>query len=200
MANFNLFFPKLIKKEGGFVNLPADPGGATNKGITIANWKRYGYDKDKDGDIDVNDLKFIDETDAKRFYKAQFWDKLSADKILNQDVAEVFVDHAVNAGQSRSVRMMQHVLNTYFLKGLVVDGVFGEKTLAAINSVTDNARLFNAFNAVRKAYYAYRSNQANRDKSLDKLFASMNVSPSDTAKIFYDGWINRVEYFGKKKA
>lgn len=41
MASFDLFFPQLLRFEGGFVDDPSDPGGATNRGITLATFERY---------------------------------------------------------------------------------------------------------------------------------------------------------------
>ena len=45
MANMNQLAPFILKWEGGFVNDPADLGGATNMGVTIGTWKSCGYDK-----------------------------------------------------------------------------------------------------------------------------------------------------------
>ena len=56
MANVDILLPFILKYEGGFVNDPADSGGATNKGVTIATWRSVGYDKDGDGDIDVQEI------------------------------------------------------------------------------------------------------------------------------------------------
>lgn len=39
MANVNQLAPFILKWEGGFVNDPADLGGATNMGVTIGTWK-----------------------------------------------------------------------------------------------------------------------------------------------------------------
>lgn len=63
-----------MSHEGGFVNDPLDRGGATNKGVTIATWRQVGYDKDGDGDIDVDDLKKITDTDAvERVMRPHYW-------------------------------------------------------------------------------------------------------------------------------
>ena len=59
MAKVDILLPFILSFEGGFSNHPADKGGATNKGVTIATWRQVGYDKDGDGDIDVNDLRLI---------------------------------------------------------------------------------------------------------------------------------------------
>lgn len=112
MANFNLFFDELLKNEGGFVHHPSDPGGATNLGIILANWQRYGYDKDLDGDIDVYDLKLINKNDAYFFFKKNFWDVIKADLIKNQNVANILFDMHVNA-PSIAVRILQKVLKAH---------------------------------------------------------------------------------------
>mgnify|MGYP002949897228 CR=1 FL=1 len=39
MARIEILSPFILSWEGGFTNHPADKGGATNKGVTIATWK-----------------------------------------------------------------------------------------------------------------------------------------------------------------
>lgn len=200
MAKLSLYFDKLIRKEGGFVNHPADPGGATNMGITIANWKAYGKDKDNDGDIDEADLRFIDRTDAFEFYQKRFWNPMNLHLFQSQDLAEIVFDHAVNAGISRAVKMLQFILHyQYGRKEIGMDGILGMQTLSAVNKVSDEVGLYNSFRDFRIAYYQYRANQNTRNRQFDPFFSAMKVSPSDTAKVFYAGWINRVNAFAKKK-
>jgi len=40
---------QIVDREGGYVNDPDDPGGATNFGVTIHNMRRLGLDLDHDG-------------------------------------------------------------------------------------------------------------------------------------------------------
>ena len=93
MAKIDILAPFILSFEGGYVNDPHDPGGATNRGVTIATWRQVGYDKDGDGDIDVADLKLITAADAvNRVMKPHFWDRWQADKIKSQSVANLVVD------------------------------------------------------------------------------------------------------------
>src|SRR6478735_7941196 len=127
MAKVELLVPKILKWEGGFVNDIADKGGATNKGITIATWHQHGYDKDLDGDIDVEDLKAISIADFTGILKKFYWDRWKADQIANQSVAEILVDWVWGSGVW-GIKIPQQLL------GLTADGEVGPVTIGAVNS------------------------------------------------------------------
>ena len=92
MAKIDSIAKFILSFEGGFVNDPVDRGGATNKGVTIATWRMQGYDKDGDGDIDVDDLKLISDADAIEVMRRCFWKRWRADEIKNQNLANILVD------------------------------------------------------------------------------------------------------------
>ena len=128
MANVNQLAPFILKWEGGFVNDPADLGGATNMGVTIGAWKSCGYDKDGDGDIDVDDLRLLTREDVvKRVLKPHYWDRWKADLITSQSVANILVDWVWASG-AHGIKIPQRLL------GVSVDGIVGPKTLAAVNA------------------------------------------------------------------
>ena len=128
MADVNKLAPFILKWEGGFVNDPADLGGATNMGVTIGAWKSCGYDKDGDSDIDVDDLRLLTREDVvNRVLKPHYWDRWKADEIKSQSVANILVDWVWASGV-HGIKIPQRLL------GVVVDGIVGPKTIAAVNS------------------------------------------------------------------
>lgn len=197
MANFLKYFEKLIHHEGGFVNHPNDPGGATNLGITLATLKGQKVDVDGDGDSDIHDLKKLTKVRALPVYKRAYWDSLNLDKVDSQKVAEIIFDHGVNAGVSRAAKMAQYVLKNIFRKDILVDGQFGPKSVAALNSV-DPVKFFDRFKYLRQAYYTYRANKSEKglaDPVNIFFHKELKVSPSDSARVFLKGWLNRVSTF-----
>lgn len=128
MADVRKLAPFILKWEGGFVNDPDDLGGATNMGVTIGAWKSCGYDKDGDGDIDVDDLHLLTHEDVvNRVLKPHYWDRWKADEIKSQSVANILVDWVWASG-THGIKIPQRLL------GVTVDGIVGPKTIAAVNA------------------------------------------------------------------
>lgn len=174
MANFYAFFPTLLKHEGGFVNDPDDPGGATNKGITFGTFKRYAEPYLNIAPT-LENLRRLTDEQAGIIYKRRYWDVLRADLIPSQQFANMFFDFFVNAG-GNAVKVLQRTLNDAFGASLAVDGGMGDKTFSALmNAPLD--RLYTEYKEARAQYYR---DLADRNPSLAK---------------FLRGWLNRVASF-----
>lgn len=145
MARVDVLWPFIRSFEGGFVNDPYDKGGATNMGVTIATWRKQGYDKDGDGDIDIDDLKLLTEVDAMGILKANYWDRWKADQIRDQSVANILVDWVWGSG-AYGIKIPQRLL------GVSIDGIVGPKTLAAVNG-RNPKELFNILKKEREQYF-----------------------------------------------
>lgn len=144
MARADILWPFIKSWEGGFSNHPDDKGGPTNMGVTIATWRKQGYDKDGDGDIDVDDLKLITDEDAKGIFKKNYWDRWQGAKIRDQSVANLLVDWVWGSG-AYGIKIPQKIL------GVKVDGIVGPKTLAALNA-QDQEVFFAKLKKEREAY------------------------------------------------
>lgn len=164
MADFKKYAPKLLQLEGGFVNHPEDKGGITNCGITLETFRSFfGQDKT------VKDLQSMSNGMWKEIIKAGYWDKVKADEIENQSLAELIADWCVNSGLS-AIRKVQDVL------GCKPDGIVGPITLSLINT-SDAEKLHERIWNARHQFYINI------------------VKRNPRQKVFMNGWMNRLNRF-----
>lgn len=93
--NYNDCLTRLLKDEGGYSNDPRDPGGATNFGITLNDYRKY---IDSEGTADSVRRMSVDQ--AKTIYKSKYWDALNCDNLAS-GVDYTCFDYGVNSGLGR---------------------------------------------------------------------------------------------------
>lgn len=121
-SNFATSLKLTLAYEGGWVNNPRDPGGATYRGVTQAV-----YDQFRDQvDAQRQSVRLISETELNALYFVRYWQRVAGDRLpLGLDYA-VF-DFAVNSGVGRAARTLQQLLGM-----AVIDGDIGPQTLQAV--------------------------------------------------------------------
>lgn len=118
IRNFERSLSLVLKYEGGWSDHPADPGGATNKGITLATFRRYVEPK-----ATKDDLRRVTNAQVATIYRKQYWDAVKGDDLPDGIDFAVF-DFAVNSGPSRAAKYLQSIV------GAKQDGKIGPDTLA----------------------------------------------------------------------
>lgn len=98
-SNFAKSLAAVLKSEGGYVNNPRDPGGATNKGITQATYDAWN-DSAKRARQNV---QFIHDDEVQAIYRERYWDTVHGDELPSGIDYAVF-DYAVNSGPTRAMR------------------------------------------------------------------------------------------------
>lgn len=157
----------IVNREGGFVNHPNDPGGATKYGIiqtTLAAWRKKP--------VTVDDVRNLTLNEAADIYKAMYVAKPGFDKIENVALLEQVLDAAVNHGVGKAIQLLQACV------GEKQDGKLGPVTLGKIQAA-NQAALPILFIAHRLRYYGLILDP-NRSKQAMKL------------KTFDAGWFNRM--------
>jgi lysozyme family protein len=122
--NWKRSVTEVLASEGGYVNNPKDPGGPTNKGITLANFRAFIMPA---GTID--DLKKLTDEQAEVCYRRQYWDAVMG-SALPDGVDYAVFDFAVNSGPGRATKYLQTVVHTK------IDGAIGPRTLEAAAAIT----------------------------------------------------------------
>lgn len=115
---FDEAFTRLLGHEGGYSDHAADPGGKTMWGITERVARAHGF---------TGDMRTFTRDEAKRIYRADYWEPVRADELPPQVRYDVF-DGAVNSGVKQSIKWLQRAA------GVTDDGIIGPKTLAAVHA------------------------------------------------------------------
>lgn len=150
MSTFELAIPTIIRHEGGYINNPNDPGGATKYGISLRWLKSQGLFGDVNGDlrVDIRDIQALTLDKADGFYRVSWWDHYGYGRISEQVLATKIFDMAVNMGAPRAHRIAQDAA------GVPVDGVLGSGSLRALNSVLGAPQpLLAHIQGLQAAYY-----------------------------------------------
>ena len=143
---------EIVAREGGFVNDPDDPGGATNFGVTIHTMRRLGLDLDRDGDVDAADVRRLTRLQARDIFVDHYFRRPGIARLPEALHASVF-DMYVNAG-ANAVRILQRLLAD-FGHPVAADGVIGPRTAAAAAAAyaTAPGHLADAYGIARRNYY-----------------------------------------------
>lgn len=120
--NFEKCLAEVLKHEGGYVNHPKDPGGATNYGVTQKVWEEWTGKK-----VSAEDMKNLVPSNVMALYHNRYWDACKCDD-LPAGIDYCVFDTAVNSGRVRAAKFLQSVV------GSVPDGSIGPVTIASVNS------------------------------------------------------------------
>jgi lysozyme family protein len=175
---------EIVRREGGYVNDPADPGGATNHGVTIHTMRRLGLDLNGDGRIDERDVRALTRDQAIEIYIRHYYAEPRIHLLPEPLQATVF-DMQVNAG-ANAVRLLQRLVARFGAKGVKDDGVIGPVTAGAAHEAMASApeHFICAYGIERRNYYYRLGDQ----RPPLRKFARRR----DGGK---GGWITRAEEF-----
>lgn len=143
---------EIVAREGGYANDPADPGGPTNHGVTLATLRGLGMDLDGDGQVDVADLHRLTRAQATEIFVRDYFERPGIGKLPEPLQPSVF-DMYVNAG-TNAVKILQRLLGDMRIP-VTVDGVIGAHTAAAAAQAQAAAPAYfvDAYGIARRNYY-----------------------------------------------
>jgi lysozyme family protein len=163
--SFDKILAAVLKTEGGYVNHPADRGGATNMGITQQTYAEFLAASGRPW----ADVRGLSMAEASAIYRKHYWQPARCDD-LPERVRFIHFDAAVNHGTGRAAKMLQAAA------WVDQDGKIGPATLAAVRAM-DAELLLARYIAARYKFYGQI---INRDRS---------------QLAFIAGWMNRMAEF-----
>lgn len=128
MRSVRTLAEEIVAREGGYVNDPDDPGGATNHGVTIGTLRRLGRDLTGDGRVTSADVRQLTRTQAVEIFIDEYWRRPGLDR-LPEALQPGLFDMYVNAG-ANAVKILQRLL-TRLGHPCTDDGIIGPRTVAA---------------------------------------------------------------------
>ncbi|WP_425099157.1 holin-associated N-acetylmuramidase [Tropicibacter sp. S64] len=177
---------EIVAREGGYVNDPDDPGGATNHGVTIHTMRQLGLDLNRDGKVTEGDVKLLTRKQAVDIYLQHYFTRpgiASLPEVLQDTVFDMYV----NAG-SNAVRILQRVLRKMGYD-IAVDGAIGPQTIRIAHAGEREASqagisIRDIYGIARRSYYLSLA---------DKRPASRKYARTRAGG--KGGWIKRAEEF-----
>ncbi len=173
----------IVSREGGFVNDPDDPGGATNWGVTIHTMRRLGLDLTGDGQVTPADVRVLTREQAIDIFIKHYFDAPGI-KLLPEVLHDSVFDMYVNAG-ANAVKILQRLLADMGWT-VDVDGVIGPQTRAAARGAYEAAPeyLSDAYAIARRNYYLRLADR----RPASRKYARTRAGGKG-------GWIKRAEEF-----
>jgi lysozyme family protein len=142
---FDRAIKPVLVHEGGKVDHPRDPGGRTNQGVTQKVYNAWRLN----GKLPIRDVYLMETPERDAIYRTQYWDAIKGD-LLPEGVGYVVLDGAVHSGSKQSIKWLQRALGPLY--DGKVDGVLGELTLEAVQSVNDYDALISRIIQRRMAF------------------------------------------------
>jgi lysozyme family protein len=178
---------EIVAREGGFVNDPDDPGGATNHGVTLQTMRRLGLDVTGDNRVTVEDVKRLTAAKATQIFVDYYFKRPGLGALPESLQPSVF-DMYVNAG-GNAIKVLQRLLTDMGFPA-DPDGAIGAQTIRAAQMAQESAPdyLADAYAIARRNYY-YAIADA---RPASRKFARRR----DGGK---GGWIARAEEFMSAK-
>lgn len=172
---------EIVKREGGYVNDPDDPGGPTKYGVTIHTLRRLR------GSATIADVKALTVADAVEIYKRHYFERPKINQ-LPQPLQATVYDMQVNAG-GNAIKILQRLLRE-FGERVTVDGALGPQSIGAVQRVFKQAGeyLVDAYGIARRNYYF---------RIADRRPASRKYARTRAGG--KGGWIKRAEEFMRPK-
>jgi lysozyme family protein len=172
--NFPVCLADTLQFEGGYVDNPHDPGGATNRGITQSTydaWRRLNKET-------VQSVELISDAECEAIYQQQYWLPARCD-VLPSGLDLCQFDSAVNTGPVEATRLLQQAL------GVDQDGIFGVETLDAVQRCQSVPALIQKVCAARLSFYRrlktwiyFGKGWTSRDTGIDRQALAMYASES----------------------
>ncbi|WOC15063.1 glycoside hydrolase family 108 protein [Pseudochrobactrum sp. MP213Fo] len=109
--------------EGGYVNNPKDPGGATKYGITHRTLAAHrGV-----ASATPAQVKALSKEEATEIYRRSYWQQSGGD-LLPVGIDYMAFDYGVNSGPAQAIKSLQRVV------GVFPDGIVGGQTVTAVKA------------------------------------------------------------------
>lgn len=152
MRDLRQLAEEIVAREGGFVDDPNDPGGATKHGVTIHTMRRLGLDLTGDGSVDAADVRALTPEQAVGIFLDHYHARPgigALPEVLQPSVFDMYVNAGANA-----VRILQRLLGEMGYD-LDVDGVIGPQTIRAAHAAARAApdHIADAYGIARRDYY-----------------------------------------------